>query len=168
MYLTSYPSGKASRAPLNREEEERKHQIAAQLGADLVYFSDGQLDILTRKGYLNNSYRPNLNLSYDDVISNDNIDMMSCFKTLGRKLEHVLEQKNSFKFTLVLAIAFAIGSALCAVLYKRFLAVLCALLMLLFLVITSWAYIFKTKRQQMDYILGNTQDQTFSRNFQRF
>ena len=120
-----------------------------------VYFSEWQLQILQRRAYhVPRPYRP---ICPDPIIRDDNIDMMSCCRTLGRKLEETLEQKNSSKFALLFAITCAITSALCGVLYRRCLAVLFAVLMTVFLIVTSWAYIFKLKRQHVEYILRNYQ-----------
>lgn len=136
------------------------------LGPDLPSFTSNQIDIIARRRVLNpppssSSYRPNLNLHHDDIITHDGtIDMMACCQGAGRKIEEMLEKKNSCRFMIVFSIAFAICSAILALLQKQSVAVSLAVVMVVFLILASWAYIFGVKRQQIDYILENTRTGT--------
>ena len=54
-----------------------------------------------------------------------------------------------------MSLASAMLSAVCAVLYQRTEATFWALLMLIFLILTSWSFIFRRKRKQIDSILND-------------
>ena len=87
-------------------------------------------------------------------MTHDGVDMMACCKAGGRRIEELLEKKNSYRFMIVLSIALAISSALFAVLHRQSTAIALAVLMGVFLIFSSWAYIFHIKRKQIDYVQG--------------
>ena len=150
---------------LSRHEKARRGSIVCWLGAHLSHFSEEQLDILARcpvdftspgddvlsPGDI--TIRPNQRWDYSEVGSAP--DAMSCLRTLWIKTENVLEQENCCKVLLVMSLASAMLSAVCAVLYQRTEATFWALLMLIFLILTSWSFIFRRKRKQIDSILND-------------
>ena len=141
--------------------------IVCCLGPDLAYFSQEQLDILARcsvdfltpnrggGGGVDGTLRIREHQSWGSSSEDTSPDAMSCLRTLGRQTENVLETKNCCKVLLVISIASAMLSAVCAVLYRRTEASLWAIVLLFFLVLTSWSLIFRRKRKQIDKILNN-------------
>ncbi|KAL5255727.1 hypothetical protein ACHWQZ_G011074 [Mnemiopsis leidyi] len=162
-YEHAVSSGKT---PLSPHEEARREMIVCCLGPDLAYFSQEQLDILARcsvdfltPGESTDRVDDNLRIrdhqSWGGSSEDTSPDAMSCLRTLGRQTENVLETKNCCKVLLVISIASAMLSAVCAVLYRRTEASLWAIVLLFFLVLTSWSLIFRRKRKQIDQILNN-------------
>ena len=141
--------------------------IVCCLGPDLAYFSQEQLDILARCSVdfltpnggggdgVDGTMRIREHQSWGSSSEDTSPDAMSCLRTLGRQTENVLETKNCCKVLLVISIASAMLSAVCAVLYRRTEASLWAIVLLFFLVLTSWSLIFRRKRKQIDKILNN-------------
>ena len=154
----------------------QRSQLIAHLGSHTASFTEDQLDLLARSlpsYHLTPSpsyrlppsppYRPSRDMFFNDIINEEeNVDMMECFRSLGRGVENCFEKKNSCKMLFVISIALAILSALCGILLDRFVAVLLAITMLVSLIMTSWAFIFRLKRQQIDYVVQNVGE--YSRN----